>query len=64
MEQREIIKELGKYFVDISKLVFGGVVLSTILKIDNVDKWLVLILGVTATTVFGFAGFYLMKKGK
>ena len=41
MEKEKKIKfyqELGDYLVDISKLVFGGVILAGIMNIENLDK--------------------------
>jgi len=54
-------KELGNYFIDISKLVFGGSVLSAILEIKDVSNLLVLTLGATATIVFAVLGFLILK---
>ncbi|MCD7850138.1 MAG: hypothetical protein LUH63_10620 [Parabacteroides sp.] len=60
-----INEKLGDFFVDIAKLVFAGVVLSTLLDITS-DKLLVLLLGVGATIglmILGFK-FYKNKGGK
>lgn len=54
-------KQLGNYFIDISKLVFGGSVLSAILEIKDVSNLLVLILGTIATIVFATLGFLILK---
>ena len=54
-------KELGNYFIDISKLVFGGSVLSAILEIKDVSNILVLFLGTTATIIFAILGFLILK---
>ena len=43
-----INEKLGDFFIDIAKLVFAGVVLSTLLDITS-DKLLVLLLGIGAT---------------
>jgi hypothetical protein len=53
-------KELGKYFIDISKLTFGGVVLSVILEI-SANKLIVLIAGSLATILLALWGFLLLK---
>lgn len=55
-------KELGKYFIDISKLVFGGVVLSAIFDIQDFPKLLVILSGFIATLIFAVIGFILLKK--
>jgi hypothetical protein len=60
-----INEKLGDFFIDIAKLVFAGVVLSTLLDITS-DKLLVLILGISATVVFVIVGlkYYKEKGGK
>jgi membrane protein DedA with SNARE-associated domain len=52
-------KELGKYFIDISKLTFAGVVLSVILDISS-NKEMVLMVGIIATVLFAIWGFLLL----
>ena len=37
-------KDLGKYLLDISKLVFGGVILAGIMS-SNVNKWVLFLIG-------------------
>ena len=51
-----INEKLGDFFIDIAKLVFAGVVLSTLLDME-VDKQSVLLLGVFTTVVFVKIGF-------
>ena len=59
-----INEKLGDFFIDIAKLVFAGVVLSTLLDME-VDKQSVLLLGVFTTIVFVMIGFrFYMKKKK
>lgn len=59
-----INEKLGDFFIDIAKLVFAGVVLSTLLDME-VDKQWVLLLGVFTTVVFVKIGFrFYMKKKK
>ena len=60
-----INEKLGDFFIDIAKLVFGGVVLSTLLDITS-DKLLVLLLGIGATIGLMLLGFkfYKNKGGK
>ena len=64
MDNNEYRKELGKYFLDVSKLIFGGVVLATILKLENINRALVLGLGLFATLIFAKIGFNYLKKKK
>ena len=60
-----INEKLGDFFIDIAKLVFAGVVLSTLLDITS-DKLLVLHLGIGATIGLMLLGFkfYKNKGGK
>lgn len=59
-----INEKLGDFFINIAKLVFAGVVLSTLLNME-VDKQSVLLLGVFTTVVFVKIGFrFYMKKKK
>ena len=53
---------IGNYLLDISKLIFAGMVLGVILDIGGVSKTAVLITGVWATIVFALIGFALIKK--
>ena len=62
MDEKDFNKEFGKYFLDISKLIFGGVVLATILKIENINRVLVLALGACAALFFAWYGFRNLKK--
>ena len=52
---------LGDIFIDIAKLVFAGVVLSTLLDLTE-DKILILILGIISTVIMLIMGFELYKR--
>ena len=53
---------IGNYLLDISKLIFAGMVLGVILDMGEISKIAVLITGVWATIVFALIGFALIKK--
>jgi hypothetical protein len=53
-------QQFGEYLIDISKLSFGGVVLSVILEISH-NKPLVLAVGAIATFGVAFWGFVLLN---
>jgi len=57
-------KELGRYFIDLSKLVFGGAVLSSILQIEEVSRGSILLAGIAATIIIGGFGFVLIRENK
>jgi hypothetical protein len=52
---------IGNYFLDISKLIFAGVVLSAVLDLD-VSKISVLFVGIYATSVFALMGFLFLRR--
>lgn len=58
-------QELGKYFLDLSKLVFGGIVLSQILDMTE-NKMLILLFGTGAVIIFAIIGilFFIIKNRK
>lgn len=60
----ELRREIGKYFLDISKLIFGGAVLASILRIEGIDKIWILIVGTIVTFVLALTGFMFLKKIK
>ena len=62
--EKEVRKEIGKYFIDISKLLFGGIVLATILKIETFSKFWLVGLGLVVSALFALAGFWVLNKNK
>jgi len=54
-------EKIADYLLGISKLVFAGVVLSTILKVDGISKLAVLGMGVSATLILAIIGFTLIR---
>ncbi|MDD2954282.1 MAG: hypothetical protein PHC95_14210 [Parabacteroides sp.] len=64
LERSETIslkEKLGDFFIDIAKLVFAGVVLSTLLDFTE-DKVLILILGIVSTVIMLIMGFESYKE--
>jgi hypothetical protein len=62
MQSQKTYKEkLGDFFVDIAKLVFGGVVLSVILDF-GMNKVVILFSGIIATSAIAYIGFKFYKK--
>lgn len=55
--------ELGKYLIDISKLVFGGIILAGIMRVE-VDQTLLFILGGVWVITFSISGVILTVKSK
>lgn len=58
--QVSINEKLGNFFVDIAKLVFAGVVLSSLLNM-NINKIFVLLAGLSTTVIFVIVGFKFYK---
>jgi hypothetical protein len=54
-------EQLGKYCLDMSKLVFGGTIISAITKESLPLIWIVLVGGLVVATL-AIAGFLLIKK--
>jgi len=54
-------KELGKYCLDLSKLVFGGAILSAIMKENLPVFWIILVGGLTVA-ILAISGLLLIKK--
>ena len=53
-------KEIGKYLIDVSKLIFGGVVLAGVWKIEEFEQSKLLFFGLGASLVFAVSGFIFM----
>lgn len=63
MPRKALYEEAGKYLLDVSKLIFGGVILAGVMNL-NVDKIVLFIIGTLAVIVTAIIGFILFKKGK
>lgn len=64
IEKRELLfAEIGKFFLDIAKLIFGGIILAGIMEIV-VDKYLLFMIGGALTIIFAMAGLLLMILSK
>lgn len=55
--------EFGKYLIDVSKLVLGGVVLSSVLEM-SINKLTVIVAGIIAAVIFLILGLIILKKKK
>ena len=55
-------EKIADYLLDISKLVFAGVVLSGIFKIEGVSHLSVLLFGISTTIIFALIGFVLIRR--
>lgn len=58
-ERISISKELGRYLLDISKLVIGGAVITTALQLNS-DKSLVIIIAFCIAITFSVFGFIVL----
>jgi hypothetical protein len=54
-------EQVGKYCLDLSKLVFGGAILSSIMK-QNIPALWVMCIGGSVVAILATAGFLLIKK--
>ena len=61
--RKALYEEAGKYLLDVSKLIFGGVILAGVMNL-NVDKLVLFIVGGISVVLSAIVGFVLFKKGK
>ena len=61
-ERREHVVELGKFFIDLAKLVFGGVVLTILLDYESY-KLPLFYTGIVVLVLFVELGYQLIKYG-
>lgn len=63
LSKKALYEEAGKYLLDVSKLIFGGVILAGVMNLD-VSKLVLFIVGGTSVLLSAILGFVLFKKGK
>lgn len=56
-----IREKVGDYFMDLSKLIFGGVVLSAIINLNADNLINILVYGILSTLFFGLIGYIVYK---
>ena len=61
--RKAVFEEIGKYFLDVSKLIFGGVILAGVMNLE-VDKLVLFTIGGFAVLLSIIIGLFLFKKGK
>lgn len=59
--RKALYEEAGKYLLDVSKLIFGGVILAGVMNL-NVDKLVLFIVGGISVVLSAILGFVLFKK--
>lgn len=59
--RKALYEEAGKYLLDVSKLIFGGVILAGVMNL-NVDKLVLFIVGGISVVLSAIVGFVLFKK--
>lgn len=62
-EKQELFSQANKFFVDIAKLVFGGVILAGILKQD-VDFWMLIAGGASVMAIMLYAAYLMFRNSK
>ena len=61
-ERKEQVVELGKFFIDLAKLIFGGVILTVLLDYSSY-KMSLLIAGLVALFMFVTLGYQIIRYG-
>ena len=56
-------EQVGKYCLDVSKLVLGGTVISAIMK-EDIHLWSVVLFGAAVVLIFAVTGFLFIKHKK
>lgn len=62
-----VLIKSGDYMLDMSKLVFGGIVLVLIMQIKGINNFLLLALGIITVLLFSILGiifFHISQKNK
>ncbi len=60
MENSKIREKIGDYFLDLSKVVFGGAVLATVTNLGVGNQLIVLIFGIFATLMFALVSVVIL----
>ena len=58
--KHEVARKMGDFFIDVAKLVIGGVILAGLMKQD-IDYWPLAIAGAIAVVIFLLFGTYLIN---
>ncbi|RGP18664.1 ABC transporter permease [Parabacteroides gordonii] len=61
--QKAVYLEASKYISDLTKLIFGGIILTNILNF-NIDKVIIFVVGTIAIIGFVILSLLLFLKGK
>lgn len=56
-------EKIGDFFLDISKLIFGGIILSSIVN-EPINKWVIYSLGLFFSLLLMLLGFALIDNSK
>lgn len=56
-------EKTGDFFLDISKLIFGGIILSSIVN-EPINKWVIYSLGLFFSLLLTILGFVLISNSK
>ena len=59
-----VLIESGRYFLDMSKLVFGGLVLVVIMQLENLSNITLLIIGIITVLLSALFGIFLTSKSQ
>ncbi len=60
---KEICKEAAKYSLDLSKLIFGGIILAGLMNF-GINQIVLFVFGLLAVIVTAFVGFSFIKLSK
>ncbi|MDX2189684.1 MAG: DUF6722 family protein [Bacteroidota bacterium] len=58
--EKETKKEIGKFLIDIAKLIFGGVILASLLKIQIINPLILVLSALFVIFALAVGGFMLV----
>ncbi len=65
--EREMVSKetLGKFFYDLSKLSFAALVIGSVASVvinkNNIDSWIIILIGAFVTYIFAYIGYKIIK---
>lgn len=62
-EEVSFPKEFGRYLLDVSKLVIGGAVITTVLQLNS-DKYVVIVIAISLAITLCVVGFIILTLKK
>ena len=59
-----VLIKSGEYMLDLSKLVFGGIILVGIMQIEGISNKILLSIGAVSVALLGIVGMFFIKNSQ